>query len=69
MFMFEEFFVKVIKISHLITWTLILLLCDVTCKSFNFVSISTSLVIFAKFSKKEKGWGSHSTYKSFRKHL
>ena len=25
---------------------------DVTCKSLNFVSISSSLVIFAKFSKK-----------------
>ena len=51
MFMFKEFFVKLIKIWHLIKCTLILLLCDVTCKSLNFLSINSSLVVFTKFSK------------------
>ena len=44
------------KKKNIYILTYIMYLCmfvyDVTCKSLNFVSISSSLVIFAKFSKK-----------------
>ena len=52
LFMCGDMFVKLIKIFFKMKYTLILLLCDVTCKlicnNLNFVSISSSLVIFEK---------------------